>query len=101
MDTTRAVAPFLLAGVAEIGGGYLVWRWLREGAPWPIGLAGAAILAVYGVVPTPAMTRGVPGDSAREVGRTPIHLLRQMMPWRVGVSLPELPSPTDDGLFRP
>jgi drug/metabolite transporter superfamily protein YnfA len=29
MDTTRAVALFLLAGVAGIGGGYLIWRWLR------------------------------------------------------------------------
>ncbi|WP_374702745.1 hypothetical protein [Bacillus sp. V5-8f] len=22
---------FLLAGIAEIGGGYLIWLWLREG----------------------------------------------------------------------
>ncbi len=24
---------FLLAGLAEIGGGYLIWLWLREGKP--------------------------------------------------------------------
>jgi small multidrug resistance family-3 protein len=44
-----AVSLFLLAG---IGGGYLVRRWLREGAAWPVGLAGAVILVGYGIVPT-------------------------------------------------
>ena len=33
MAITRAVALFIAAGLAEIGGGYLVWRWLRDGAP--------------------------------------------------------------------
>jgi small multidrug resistance family-3 protein len=33
MAITRAVALFIPAGLAEIGGGYLVWRWLRDGAP--------------------------------------------------------------------
>lgn len=26
-----AVILFILAGIAEIGGGYLIWLWLREG----------------------------------------------------------------------
>lgn len=43
---------FVLAGLAEIGSGYLVWRWLRAGAAWPVGLAGAVILVGYGIVPT-------------------------------------------------
>ncbi len=48
----RSLGLFLLAGVAEIGGGYLVWRWLREnGSPW-LGAAGAATLVAYGVIPT-------------------------------------------------
>ena len=47
-----SVLLFIAAGVCEIGGGYLVWRWWREGAPWPIGLLGAAALVLYGVVPT-------------------------------------------------
>ena len=51
MDVIRSVGLFTAAGLAEIGGGYLVWRWLREGAPWR-GLAGAAILVVYGIIPT-------------------------------------------------
>jgi small multidrug resistance family-3 protein len=52
MIVVRSVGLFIAAGLAEIGGGYLVWRWLREGSPWPVGLAGAVILVIYGVIPT-------------------------------------------------
>lgn len=48
----RSVALFVLAAVAEIGGGYLVWRWLREGSSVFVGLLGAALLVIYGVIPT-------------------------------------------------
>jgi small multidrug resistance family-3 protein len=48
----RSILYFILAGLMEIGGGYLVWLWLRENRAWWIGLAGALILAGYGVVPT-------------------------------------------------
>jgi small multidrug resistance family-3 protein len=41
---------FVLAGLCEIGGGYLVWGWMREHKPLLWALVGAAILAVYGVV---------------------------------------------------
>ena len=43
---------FILAGLCEIGGGYLIWIWLREGKPWWMGLSGALILVGYGVVAT-------------------------------------------------
>ena len=46
MNVIRSVGLFAAAGLAEIGGGYLVWRWLREGASWPYGLAGAVIVAL-------------------------------------------------------
>jgi small multidrug resistance family-3 protein len=52
MNAVRSIGLFAAAGLAEIGGGYLVWRWLREGASWPVGLAGAVILVGYGVIPT-------------------------------------------------
>lgn len=42
----------MLAGVAEIGGGWLVWQWLRVDRPWPLGLLGALVLVSYGVIPT-------------------------------------------------
>jgi small multidrug resistance family-3 protein len=48
----RSTALFLVAGLCEIGGGYLVWQWWRNGAGWPVGVLGAAGLVLYGVVPT-------------------------------------------------
>ena len=43
---------FFLAGLLEIGGGYLVWLWLREGYSWLIGVIGGFMLFLYGIVPT-------------------------------------------------
>jgi small multidrug resistance family-3 protein len=43
---------FFLAGICEIGGGYLVWLWLRENMEWFLGLLGGFILFLYGIVPT-------------------------------------------------
>ena len=40
----------MLAGLCEIGGGYLVWGWMREHKPLLRALLGAAILAAYRVV---------------------------------------------------
>jgi len=48
----RSAVLFVLAGLCEIGGGYLVWRWWREGAPWTVGVLGAGVLVLYGFVPT-------------------------------------------------
>ncbi len=52
MPTLRSIALFLIAGLCEIGGGYLVWQWWRNHASWYSGLAGAALLLAYGIVPT-------------------------------------------------
>jgi small multidrug resistance family-3 protein len=43
---------FSLAGLCEIGGGYLVWLWLRENYSWVLGAFGGLVLFLYGVVPT-------------------------------------------------
>jgi len=43
---------FFLAGLLEIGGGYLVWLWLRENMGWIVGVLGGFILFLYGIVPT-------------------------------------------------
>ncbi len=48
----KSVCYFILAGLCEIGGGYLVWLWLREGKPAVYGLVGAMVLILYGVIPT-------------------------------------------------
>lgn len=52
MAVARSLGLFFIAGLCEIGGGYLVWQWWRSGAAWPIGALGAAILVLYGIVPT-------------------------------------------------
>ncbi len=52
MFTLKSVLIFILAGIAEIGGGYLVWLWLKQGKPWWVGLLGGGILALYGVIAT-------------------------------------------------
>jgi len=48
----QSVVLFLLAGLAEIGGGYLVWLWLRDHRSLYIGLLGFVVLIIYGIIPT-------------------------------------------------
>lgn len=43
---------FLLAALAEIGGGYLVWLWIRQKRKIIIGIVGGIILFTYGIIPT-------------------------------------------------
>lgn len=52
MEQSRSVFYFALAGLFEIGGGYLVWLWLREGKSVWFGLLGGVVLCLYGVIPT-------------------------------------------------
>ncbi|MDX2253194.1 MAG: YnfA family protein, partial [Nitrospira sp.] len=52
MSVFSSLGLFVLAGLCEIGGGYLVWLAMREGKHWSYGAAGAAILILYGVIPT-------------------------------------------------
>ena len=48
----QSVGLFLLAGLCEIAGGWLVWQWLRGGRGFSWGLFGGLILILYGVIPT-------------------------------------------------
>jgi small multidrug resistance family-3 protein len=48
----KSLALFGLAGLAEIGGGYLVWQWLRNGKALWMGIIGGILLFLYGVIPT-------------------------------------------------
>ena len=43
---------FILAGLAEIGGGYLVWLYMRDDKGPLYLIAGAIILFLYGIIPT-------------------------------------------------
>jgi len=52
VEIAKSLLFFVLAGLCEIGGGYLIWLWLREGRSGWLALAGAAVLFLYGVIPT-------------------------------------------------
>jgi drug/metabolite transporter superfamily protein YnfA len=42
----------VLSGLYEIGGGYLVWQWIREGRSGWLTLSGIVLLTVYGFAAT-------------------------------------------------
>jgi small multidrug resistance family-3 protein len=58
LTVLQALALFVLAGVAEIGGGWLVWKSVRDDsssnshAKWWWATIGSIILIVYGFLPT-------------------------------------------------
>jgi len=52
IDIGISLFLFFLAALFEIGGGYLVWLWLRENKGLTYGLLGGLTLAVYGIIPT-------------------------------------------------
>ncbi|PSF36573.1 hypothetical protein C7H19_12900 [Aphanothece hegewaldii CCALA 016] len=52
MALIKSLLYFLLAGFCEIGGGYLVWLWLREGKGIFVALIGWFLLILYGIIPT-------------------------------------------------
>lgn len=45
-------ALFVFAGLAEIGGGWLVWQTVRNKKPWYYMVGGFAVLMAYGLIPT-------------------------------------------------
>ncbi len=52
MAIINSVLIFILAALAEIGGGYLIWITIREGKNVFIGVLGGIILVIYGILPT-------------------------------------------------
>lgn len=47
-----SITLFFVAALAEIGGGYMVWKWLRERKGILFGITGGIVLFIYGVIPT-------------------------------------------------
>jgi small multidrug resistance family-3 protein len=52
MALLKSFALFILAGLCEIGGGYLIWLCLKDGKSWWYGALGGLILVLYGIVAT-------------------------------------------------
>lgn len=51
-DVLKSLFYFVVAGLCEIGGGYLIWLWLRENRSVWLAAAGAVVLVLYGIIPT-------------------------------------------------
>jgi small multidrug resistance family-3 protein len=51
-ELIRSGLLFVAAGLCEIGGGYLVWLWLRDRRSSVLGVLGGLVLFLYGVLPT-------------------------------------------------
>ncbi len=52
MPIIKSVVIFILAGICEIGGGYMVWLSVREGKSNWYAFAGSLVLILYGFVAT-------------------------------------------------
>ncbi|MDX2213977.1 MAG: YnfA family protein [Oculatellaceae cyanobacterium bins.114] len=52
MNPLQSLLIFVLAGLCEIGGGYLIWLWVREDKSVWLTAVGAVLLIVYGFVAT-------------------------------------------------
>lgn len=52
MDYLKSLSYFIIAGLLEIGGGYLIWIWLKEDKGIIYALLGALALILYGIIPT-------------------------------------------------
>lgn len=48
----KSLTLFIVAGLCEIGGGYLIWQWLKSDKPLWYGITGGLILVLYGVIAT-------------------------------------------------
>jgi small multidrug resistance family-3 protein len=51
-EILKSLLNFIWAGLFEIGGGYLIWQWLKDGKPFWWGIAGGIGLALYGMLAT-------------------------------------------------
>jgi small multidrug resistance family-3 protein len=47
-----SIMLFFIAALTEIGGGYLVWKWIRERKGVVFGIVGGIVLFIYGIIPT-------------------------------------------------
>ncbi|MCP3942464.1 MAG: YnfA family protein [Desulfobacteraceae bacterium] len=52
LTIAKSIMYFLIAGLFEIGGGYLVWLWIRDDKPIMYAVMGAVVLMAYAIIPT-------------------------------------------------
>ncbi len=52
LDNLRTAILFLIIGLFELGGCYMIWLWLREQREVWYAVVGAILLILYGIIPT-------------------------------------------------
>jgi small multidrug resistance family-3 protein len=52
MSLVGSFGLYVLAGLCEIGGGYLMWLAIRGNRHWTYAAMGAVVLVLYGIIPT-------------------------------------------------
>ena len=52
LNIFASIMLFFIAALVEIGGGYLVWKWIRERKGVVFGVVGGIVLFIYGIIPT-------------------------------------------------
>ena len=52
MNAIQTIGLFVVAGLAELSGAYLIWQWIRADKPAFWGLVGLIALLVYAVTQT-------------------------------------------------
>lgn len=52
MHIAQSLFYFVITGLFELGGVYLIWLWLREHKSIGYAVAGAVVLFIYGTLPT-------------------------------------------------
>lgn len=45
-----SITLFFIAALSEIGGGYLVWLWIRKKKKFVMGILGGVVLFAYGII---------------------------------------------------
>lgn len=48
----QSIFYFIMAGLCEIGGGYLIWLYVKDDKSLFYFLAGSLVLIAYGIIPT-------------------------------------------------
>jgi small multidrug resistance family-3 protein len=51
-QTFQIMGLFILSGLAEIGGGWLIWEYMRSSKSWWYPILGSLLLVAYGFIPT-------------------------------------------------
>jgi len=52
LNIFASIMLFFIAALVEIGGGYLVWKWIRERKGVVFGVVGGIVLFIYCIIPT-------------------------------------------------